>query len=200
MDNAIVETPRKLTTLVLGCALGLLAGCGFSLDPGHIEPADPGSVVCIDGVEIKLLRYSTRCERPSTKSLVAEVGDGMEFSADQVRTLDSPCAESPNPGVEIQVEHSSLIFDFSNVANPGRFPVADFEGYVIDILPGEDNAHLVRATVDSEENSLGMENADLRFDFDRLEVNFQDISYDESAFVRINLWFVSAALMEHAAQ
>ena len=45
-----------------------------------------------------------------------------------------------------------------------------------------------------------MEDADLRFDFDRLEVNFQDISYDEGGFVRIDLWFVPAALMEHAAQ
>jgi hypothetical protein len=185
--------------LVLGCALGLLVGC-FSLDPGHVDSTGPGSVTCIDGVEVELLRYSTRCERPSTKSLVAEVGVGMEFSADQVRTLDSPCAESPNPGVEIQVEHSSLIFDFSNVANPGRFPVADFEGYVLDILPGEDNAHLVRATVDSEANSLGVEDADLWYDFNRLEVNFEGISYDEGGFVRINLWFVSAALIEHVAQ
>jgi len=199
MEKAIVATPRKLTALVLGCALGLLVGC-FSLDPGHVDSIDPDSVTCIDGAEIELFRYSTRCERPSTKSLVAEIGDGMEFSADQVRTLDAPCAESPNPGVEIQVEHSSLIFDFSNVANPGRFPVADFEGYVLDILPGEDNAHLVRATVDSKANSLGMENADLRFDFDRLEVNFQGISYDEGGFVKIDLWFVPAAVMAHAVQ
>lgn len=199
MEKAIVATPRKLAELVLGCGLGLLVGC-FSIDPGHVDSTGPDSVTCIDGVAIELLRDSTRCERPSTKSLVAEVGDGMEFSADQVRTLDSPCAESPNPGVEIQVEHASLIFDFSNVANPGRFPAADFEGYVLDILPGEDNAHLVRATVDSEANSLGMEDADLWFDFDRLEVNFEGISYDEGGFVRINLWFVPAALMGHAAQ
>ena len=199
MEKAIVATRRKMTALVLGCGLGLLVGC-FSLDPGHIDRSEISDVTCIDGVEIKLLRYSTRCERPSTKSLVAEVGNQMEFSADQVRTLDAPCAESPSPGVEIHVEHASLIFDFSNVANPGRFPAADFEGYVIDILPGEGSAHLVRATVDPEANSLGMEDDDLRFDFDRLEVNFEDIAYDERGFVKINLWFVAAGLMQYAAQ
>jgi len=181
---------------VLGCALGLLVGCGdthvFSLDPGSVDPGPTdGVVACLDGAEIELIRYSTLCERASSKSLVAEIGDGMEFSADQVRALESPCAEGPSPGVEIHVEHSSLIFDFSNVTGPGRFPKADFEGYMIDVALNEDSALLLAATVDTEANSIGLENADISSDRRHIEVNFEDLSYDERGFVKIHLWFAS---------
>lgn len=165
----------------------------FSLDPGHIDPSSiSGETACLDGAQIELIRYSTRCERASSKSLVTEVGDGMEFSAEQVKTLESPCPESPSPGVEIHLEHASLIFDFSNVARPDQFPRAEFDGYVIDIALQEDNGLLFAATVDSEESTIGLENVDISFDPEQIEVNFEGLSYDDRGFVKINLWFATA--------
>jgi hypothetical protein len=197
MQNAITNTPCKAAALFLGSTLGLLMGCGeshmFSIDPGHIDPSSiSGEAACLDGAQIELVRYSTRCERATSKSLVTEVGDGMEFSAEQVSTLESPCPESPNPGVEIHLEHASLIFDFSNVARPDQFPRADFDGYVIDIVLQEDNGLLFAATVDSEESTIELQNVDVSFDPERIEVNFEGLSYDDRGFVKINLWFAPA--------
>jgi hypothetical protein len=173
--------------------LGLLVGCGdihtYSLNPNPVPVPDSESVLCLDGAEIELLRHSTRCENESAKSLVAEVGDGMEFSSDRVSTLEPPCAQSPSPGVEIHIEDTSLIFDFSNVGAPGRFPTADFEGYVFNISFHEDNVRLLAAAVDSKASTIDLENADLSFEFDRIEVNFESISYDDTGFIKIDLWF-----------
>lgn len=183
---------------MLGAALVLLAGCGesrvFSLNPGHIDSSDEtGLTTCFDGAGVELLRYSSRCERASTKSLVTEVADGMEFGADEVRTLESPCAEGPNPGVEVYLENTSLLFDFSNVASPGQFPPADFEGYIIELTLRAHNSLLVAATVDPEQSTIALDNSDITHEPDHIEVNFESVSYDDHGFIKIDLWFANVA-------
>jgi len=202
MQNTITTRPRRAAALILGSALGLLAGCGFSLDPGHIDPSsidDPG---CLEGAQLELVRHSTRCEQKNSKSVRAEVGDAMEFSAEQVRSLESPCTEGPNPGIEIHLDHGigSLIFDFSNVAQADRFPNADFEGYTIDIVLRDHNALLVGARVDAEETNVEVENIDISFDPTRIEVNFEGVSYDDRGFVKIDLHFSSAGPRPEAGE
>jgi hypothetical protein len=194
MQNTITKRSCRAAALIVGSALGLLAGCGFSLDPGHLDPSsidDPG---CLEGAQIELVRYSTRCEQRSAKSVRAEVGDGMEFSPEQVRSLESPCAEGPNPGIEIHLDHGlgSLIFDFSNVTQADRFPNADFEGYMIDIVLRDHNALLVGARVDTEQTNVEVENIDISFDPTRIDVNFEGVSYDDRGFVKIDLYFAGA--------
>lgn len=191
MQQLFTKTLRQVTRATLGSALVLLAACGFSLDPGHIAGTggDPG---CLEGAKVELLRYSTLCERTSSKRLLTEVHDGMEFTAEEVSTLESPCAEGPNPGVEVHVEHSSVIFDFSGVEQPGRFPRADFEGYVLDLILRGDNALLVGATIDREASTLDLDNVDLSIDTERIELNFEDVAYDHLALLKFDLHFSTA--------
>jgi hypothetical protein len=191
MQCTSTRTLRQVIQVALVSALGLLAACGFSLDPGHIDTTsdDPG---CLERAQVELLRYSSLCGRTSSESLLAKVRDGMEFPAEQVRTLQSPCSEGPNPAVEVHLDHSSIIFDFSNVEQPGRFPTADFEGYVLDLILQDDNALLVGAKLDREASTLDLENVDVSFDPERIELNFEDIAYDDRGLVKINLRFSTA--------
>ena len=194
MQNAITKTPRRASALAFSSALGLLVGCGYPLDPGHLDSTmlDPG---CLEGAQVELVRYSSLCQRTSPKSLTAEVDQRMEFSAEQVRTLESPCTEGPNPGGEVHVDHASIIFDFSNVVQAGRFPKTEFEGYVLSLVLREDNALLVGASLDRETSTLGLDNTDLSFDAERIEVNFEDVSYDKRGLVKIDLLFAAARPM-----
>jgi hypothetical protein len=62
---------------------------------------------------------------------------------------------------------------------------------MIDVALDEDSALLLAATIDTEANTIGLENADISSDRRHIEVNFEDLSYDERGFVKINLWFAS---------
>lgn len=183
----------QLATLVLSGVLGLLNGCGnvdtFSLDPGHIH-VDPNAVApSFAGAELQVSRYSTLCDGRASKSLVSEIGDGMEFSASDVRTLESPCALSPNPGVEIDLEGASLIFDFSSVSRAGRFPDAEFDGYRFHIEDPRSELVLVAAAVDDESSNVYVTNAQVSNQPNLIEIDFGGASYDADGFVKIDLWF-----------
>lgn len=189
---------------VLCVSIAWLTGCGesamFSLSAGHI---DEGSVVpnaCFEGADVELFRYSTRCERASVKSLSARVDGGLELAADVVETLDAPCAEGPTPAIEVRIEDHSLVFDFSEVTSPGRFPSADFDGYVIDLVLHAPGALLVAASVDSGQTTLPVGTADIYHEPDHLEVNFQNIAFDERGFVKIDLLFASVSHQSHGAE
>lgn len=187
----------RAVLMALGTSLALLPGCGdsaiFSLNPGHIDGSSQVTNACFEGAKVELVRYSTRCERASAEPLTAEVGDGLEFAADSVRTLEAPCAEGPSPAVEIRIGDHQLVFDFSEVASPGRFPGADFEGYVIDLSLHERNGLLLATAVDTEASTLPVRNVDIYHEPDHIEVNFQDLPYDERGLVKIDLLFASVS-------
>jgi hypothetical protein len=200
-SKAMNESPasrcRRFTAVIATIALGAVAGCGnahvFSVDPGHIDPDVLATAAAgLDGADVQLRRYSTGCDANTPEPLTAKVGDGMEFTADQMKALPSPCPASPNPGVEVQVERRSLIFDFSNVERVGVFPEFEFEGYLLDISR-EDGPQLVLAVVDRQLTNVDVENEDLAYDHDHLEVNFAGATFDSDGFVKIDLFFAHVA-------
>jgi len=197
MNESPTSTCRRLAAVIATIALGALAGCGnarvFSLDPGHIDPDVAGTAAAgMAGADVQLRRYSTGCDATTPEPLTAKVGDGMEFTADQLKALPSPCPESPNPGVEVQVERRSIIFDFSNVERVGVFPESEFEGYLLDISR-EDGPQLVLAVVDRQLTNVDVENEDLSYDYEHLEVNFAGATFDSDSFVKIDLFFAHVA-------
>ncbi len=190
MQSAITKSPGQVAAILALSTLGLAAGC-YPVDSGSFDSKnpDPG---CLGGATIELVRRSGICESDAVRSLMPEVGEGMEFSAEQVRTLESLCPDSPSPGVEVHMDHESVIFDFSNVVEGGQFPSGAFEGYAIHIRPLEDNALLFHAAIDTEASTLDLEDVDVVVDPERIEVNFEGISYDARGFVKVNLYFADA--------
>ena len=179
--------------------LGLLAGCGdahvFKTDPGHVDPSSISpDHACFDGSTIKLVRYSSACARTS-ESLVAQIHEGKVFSADEVRTLSSPCADGPAPGIEVlfDMDRHSVLLDFSQVTHGDRFPKADFEGYMFDIVLEEANGLLLAVTVDQEVSSLDVDGGDLEWDRSHIEVNFEGVAYDHQGLLKLDLLFARAS-------
>lgn len=191
----LVASTRLGSVLLVGSVLGLLAGCGdahtFKTSAGHIDPSSISSDhACFDGSAIELTRYSSACARMSA-SLTSEVYTGMVFSADEVRTLRSPCADGPSPGFDVifDGDNHSILFDFSQVARGGRFPEAGFEGYIFDVALEEANGSLLGVVVDSEVSSLDVDAGDLEWNYDHIEVNLEGVRYDDQRLLKLDLIF-----------
>ncbi|MDH3201428.1 MAG: hypothetical protein OEM15_11105 [Myxococcales bacterium] len=179
----------KSSSAVLTCVLGLLSGCLYAGDPGHID-AEAGPARGLEGAQVKLIRYSTQCGLVEPQGLVAEVGDGLEYSSEIVKELDLTCSDVPNPSVEVHIDDRAVMFDFSNVTGPGWFPAGEFEGYILDIVHTEDSPFLVAAVVDREVSTLDIDDRDLINDLDRLEVNLQGLQFDSNSFLKLDLYFL----------
>jgi len=96
-----------------------------------------------------------------------------------------------NPGVEVHVEENAVVFDFSNVTEPGRFPDGEFEGYMLDIVRTADAPVLISALVDLQMSTLDVFEGDLSFDGDGLAVNLAGLAFDSNSVLRVDLYLVS---------
>ena len=185
-------TLRACSSLVFLSALGLPAGCLYMGDPGHIE-ADPSAVVGMDGERLELRRHSTGCGSSESHGLVVEVGPWVEYSADAVSALKASCAQATLPGVEVHVDGNAVVFDFSNVAGPGRFPSNEFDGYILDMVRTADAPVLIAALVDSKVTTMDLIQDDLTYDGDRLAVNLAGLSFDSNSFIRLELYLTEGS-------
>jgi len=173
--------------LLFTCAL--VAGCG---DPGLVAD-EPGRTVPaelpapLEGSTVRLHRESTRCGRAATGPTIAELGSGIEFSIHETKALAAPCADSPMPESEVDVDGPSIIFDFSNVRGPGVFPNSEFEGYVLHFTRRCGDPALESATVDLTVSTVELRSADLQTHYDRLRVNLAGVRYDSKALFKIDL-------------
>ncbi len=193
MTRTTIHATRRIAALALVSASGFLIGCGdahtFSIDPGHFHYDPDSAAASLAGADLKLSRHSTLCDGAGSKALQTKVGDGLEFSSVDVSSLGAHCATSPNPGLEIDLDRASLIFDFSSVAGAGRFPSADFDGYLFQIVSPEDDLVLVAAGVDQTASNVEVASAEVSHELNQIAVNFRGASYDEGSFVKIDLWF-----------
>ena len=181
--------------LRVGIVFGMLAGCGdahvFKSRADSIDPnSGPRGHACFDGSEIKLVRYSSECER-TTKSLESEVHDGMVFSAEEVASLGPPCAQGPAPAIEVLFDAAShsILVDFSQISQGDSFPAADFDGYMFDVVLEEANGILLAVAVDREISSLDFDDGDLEFGPAHIEMNFEGVAYDVGDLVKLDLLF-----------
>ena len=147
----------------------------------------------MDGVRVELIRHSTGCDSTESQGLIVEVGPWLEYSAEAVSELKANCSLALNPGVEVHVEDSSVVFDFSNVAEPGRFPDGEFEGYILDMVRTADAPVLVAALVDWQMTTLDVGQEDLSYDQDRLAVNFAGRAFDSNSFLRVDLYLTGVS-------
>ncbi|MGB8224663.1 MAG: hypothetical protein WCF10_18880 [Polyangiales bacterium] len=187
MTETFLTTLRSCTTLVATCATIPLTGCLYEGDPGHIA-GNSGATVSLDGVQVELIHHSTTCKSTNSEGLVVEVGPDVEYPADVVRELEASCALAPHPGVEVHIEDQAVIFDFSNIEEPGRFPDAEFEGYILHIVHTEDAPLLVAAVVDWETTTMDVGEDALSYDVDQVAINLAGRPFDSNSFVKVDLF------------
>jgi hypothetical protein len=181
---------RKCTSLVLVSALGLLTGCLYAGQPGRVQ-SDESALASMEGVRVELIRHSTGCSSGESEGLIVKVGPGCEYPADAVRALKSNCSVAPHPGVEVHVDGSTVMFDFSNVVEPGRFPDGEFEGYILDIVRTADAPFLIGALMDGQMTTPDVVQGDLSVDLDRLAVNLAGLTFDSNSFLKVDLSLIT---------
>ena len=100
------------------------------------------------------------------------------------RTTPIPSARLT--GADVDVEGRSIVYDFCNVAGAGRFPEAEFEGFVV-----TDAFHLVApirgVTIDRDKSTMNMSDAAISFDEHTVRVNLAGLEYDETCRVKLDL-------------
>lgn len=185
MHAPIAAGPRwtPIVTLLL------VSACG---DPNPADFAPPvvapsSATPPIDGTAVYLARVSARCHGLPAARLAGVMGTGVEFSAEQVRTLLSPCVDSPHPGIDVDIENGGVVFDFSNVDTSGHFPHALFEGYVLHFSRECGDPIFTSAAPDVEASSANMASVHIDTHFDRLEVDFAGVDYDQETFLKVDL-------------
>ena len=153
--------------LAVIASLAILSGCGDGglFSRNHTGGGSVGSLgAVIDSAMVTVGHRSTRC------------GDNMA----------APCPKGMDPGVEIYFDGNSVIFDFYNVAEPGTFEGADFEGYMFEVGRNADSP-ILAAKIDYDATTLDVDEANLAYGESHLEVNFAGLSYDRDSFVKVDL-------------
>jgi hypothetical protein len=141
----------------------------------------------LDGVQVELFQQSTNCKSTESEGLIVQVGPGVEYPADVVRQLEANCSSAPHPGVEVHIEDHAIVFDFSNVAEPGRFTDAEFEGYILKIVHTADAPILVAATMDWQMTTIEVFEDDLSYDIEGVAINLAGRTFDSHSFLKVDL-------------
>ena len=186
MTKTTVSCIRGRAVSALLWPLWFVVACGADGEASR-SVAPTSHAGADDGVEVYLRRESTRCGSPASAPLVGQIRAGIEFEPEHMRALASPCGEGPSPGIEVDIDRGSVIFDFANVAAQARLPDAEFEGYVLQFARICGDPIFTSATVDLSVSSANVGDAAISTRFDRLKVNLADIVYDEDSFLKIDL-------------
>ena len=159
--------PFRTAALLLVAIIGTLSGCGEGglFSRGELSRhLDMRLGSAIDSTKATLSYLSTRC------------GDDAAVS----------CPKGMAPAVEIHIEDRSVIFDFSNVSEPGTFAEVDFEGFALEIA-AEANTPVLFARIDTDATNLDMADDALTYDRGGFDVNFAAVAYDSDSLVKIDL-------------
>jgi hypothetical protein len=180
MQKTIASQFRRATLLTFAAGLGALSGCGDAgfFSRNQMDGEAMGNLGAdLDAKNVTVVPYSTRC--------------GVNTAA--------PCAKHIDPAVEIYIDGHSLIFDFSNVVEPGTFPDDDFEGYMLEVAPHADSP-ILAAVVDPGATTLDLDMSNLAHDRGHLEVNFAGVAYGPGDFLKIDLLVGPIQLLHRDAE
>lgn len=186
-QSAVVPRERVLPTFM--AALLLAAACGDAAAPPAEGDESSGATLsaALNGADVLLARRSSLCGESSSSPLIAQLGSGIEFPSDRTKSLSSPCDASRPPGVEVDVENGSILFDFSQVDQSGTYSNARFDGYVLRFERHCGDPIVTAAKIDSEQSNIDLGGAALNTHYDRVEINFARAAYDQRTFLKIDL-------------
>ena len=91
--------------------------------------------------------------------------------------------------VEVDVHEGSIIFDFSNVEEPGVLSTLETGGYLLD---GSDTTSVWGVRIDSEHSNADPAALIVQFDRNGVTVNFDDLEYDSNTFIKIDVRLADA--------
>lgn len=150
------------------------------------DSADGSPLSTLNGAIVELEHVSSRCDDGVSDGLMARVGSDIEFPGESVVEIEPPCVNGRAVQLDVDVEGRSIVYDFCNVEGAGRFPEAEFEGFVV-----TDAFHLVApirgVTIDRDKSTMNMSDAAISFDEHTVRVNLAGLEYDDTCRVKLDL-------------
>ena len=86
---------------------------------------------------------------------------------------------------EIHTDDGSIIFDFSNVEEPGVLSTVDGDGFHLD-------GKVLGVSIDAERTDADSDALLIQSDRHGVTVHFDDLSFDDTTFIKIDLRFADA--------
>ena len=187
----LLQRHRVGTVIAAVAVVFIAANCGdvhaFKIRPSDWDDsADRSPLSTLNGAIVQLEHVSSRCDDGVSDDLIALVGSDMEFPGESVVEIEPPCVDGWAVQLDVDMEGRSIVYDFGNVAAAGRFPEAEFEGFVV-----TDTFHLLApirsVTIDRDNSTMNMSDAAISFDEHTVWVNLAGLEYDETCRVKLDL-------------
>jgi hypothetical protein len=86
--------------------------------------------------------------------------------------------------VDIVADDGFIIFDFSNVDEPGVLSTIDGEGYQLD-------GKVLGVSIDTEHTDADSDALVIQSDRNGVTINFDDLVYDDTTFIKIDVRFAA---------
>ncbi len=138
----------------------------------------------------------------ATAALLAALALGSGCSGDFLTDGTGPVAESmdrafgPDTGVlqlglnqvpvEVDIAGGAILFDFSNVEEPGVLSTLESGGYPLE-------GKVRGVAIDPEHSTADADGVILQFDAHGVTVNFDQLEYDDTTFIKIDVRFAEAS-------
>lgn len=152
-----------------------------SLAKFNVEFGEPENIGFLDN-SIELEVFNPR-NQPISEKIVATVNDGFEFT----RLPESTINNSSLVNVNFDFDVDDILLEFTD-AGTGNFDSSSFNGYVFSDISGTLPA-ITNVTIDSSETTLGLEDSDLIFTEDTIEINVESLSYTPETRALLNVEF-----------
>ena len=153
-------------------------------------------VSLLEGMTVRLGRYSTECSQRIFDGALAEVGPQMEFPSEDVAALRPPCDDSLHPGISFDFVGDSLLIDFSSVESPGAFTDTRFDGYEIRLDRDCGDPVVVSGTMDVGATTPGIPAYRVETAVDTIEINLAGLAYDVDSFLKIDLEIMAISCVD----
>lgn len=145
---------------------------------------------------------STSLRNLATLALVAVLALGSGCSGDFLSNDEGPVSDSmeqafnPETGiavlgltqvpVEIDAEGGAIIFDFSNVTEPGVLSTLQSGGFQLD-------GKVLGVSIDVDLTDADSDALVIQSDRHGITINFDDLEYDDTTFIKIDVRFADAS-------
>lgn len=164
--NTVLVTLGLIVTLTSGCADGPLNRAG--------------------GVFDSVLTKEMRKRAGDAELRVQEYSACFGAEGSEVGVA---CKGISTAEVEVFIDGTSVILDFSNVSENGTISEEDFEGFLLSAAEESNMPPILGALVDKAKSHMAEQEVEVDFDYEYVAINLQGLRYDDSTFIKVDLAF-----------
>ena len=175
-DSDITFTEDRIEINVAELSFNTETTAKFDIEFGEIES------VGFLGNQIQRRSFSPR-DTAISETDVSTVNNGFEFT----RSPDSSLEDTNIVDVNIDIGADYILYEFID-AGSGSFLESSFNGSVFSDIAGT-IPPITNVTIDRTATTLGLDDSDVSFDENNIEINVEGLSFDSSTTALFNVEF-----------